>query len=398
MEIELDFGPADFPDFFEGWGDTHFTNTLKDGVKSGLNRVFQRDLSTDLLKLKIDDKMNITCFRKGSYSNGISLKHIRDIGDFYISGLKIEFDVVKDRPLSDLNLVCSLGARLDHWFPDADPAPLVKVKPMKKWDRVTLRFGYLVIPKGALPVDYSIIDQCTCNADTLLPVYQATMLHFQCFVCAKKYICECFRGIAEHSIARPNFNNGPFTDLVSQTTYKAEICHLCRGVPSTTGAYERGKSEVRSYYHSYLHAFAMGNGFDWRAAESLIRDRLGIPHIGEGWIAEANMLRIVRSLFPDVDVLHQASPDWLGRQRFDIYIPDYGLAVEYNGEQHYFPIEHFGGDKGFLATVQRDEDKRQKAVGAGVTMIEFAYDDDLSPEAVFLRLKPFAKIQKRQGI
>jgi len=350
------------------------------------------------IQVKIDDKMNITCFRKGSYSNGISLKHIRDIGDFYISGLKIEFDVVKDRPLSDLNLVCSLGARLDHWFPDADPAPLVKVKPMKKWDRVTLRFGYLVIPKGALPVDYSIIDQCTCNADTLLPVYQATMLHFQCFVCAKKYICECFRGIAEHSIARPNFNNGPFTDLVSQTTYKAEICHLCRGVPSTTGAYERGKSEVRSYYHSYLHAFAMGNGFDWKAAENSIRDRLGIPHIGEGWIAEANMLRIVRSLFPDVDVLHQASPDWLGRQRFDIYIPDYGLAVEYNGEQHYFPIEHFGGEKGFLATVQRDEDKRQKAVGAGVTMIEFAYDDDLSPEAVFLRLKPFAKIQKRQGI
>jgi|GEM_PF-2669181 len=108
MEIELDFGPADFPDLFEGWGDTHFTNTLKDGVKSGLNRVFQRDLRTDILKLKIDDKMNITCFRKGSYSNGISLKHIRDIGDFYISGLKIEFDVVKDRPLSDLNLVCSL--------------------------------------------------------------------------------------------------------------------------------------------------------------------------------------------------------------------------------------------------------------------------------------------------
>lgn len=102
----------------------------------------------------------------------------------------------------------------------------------------------------------------------------------------------------------------------------------------------------------------------------------------------------MRSFFSDVDVLHQASPDWLGRQHFNIFIPDYDLAVEYSGEQHYFPIEHFGGEVGLQASVQRDEEKRQKVKEAGVTMVEFSYDEDLSPESVFLRLKPFAKGSK----
>jgi hypothetical protein len=34
---------------------------------------------------------------------------------------------------------------------------------------------------------------------------------------------------------------------------------------------------------------------------------------------------------------------WIENQRIDIYFPKYNIAIEYNGEQHYIPIEHFGG-------------------------------------------------------
>ena len=31
----------------------------------------------------------------------------------------------------------------------------------------------------------------------------------------------------------------------------------------------------------------------------------------------------------------------------DFYLPDYNIFIEYNGEQHYVPIEHFGGELQF---------------------------------------------------
>ena len=167
---------------------------------------------------------------------------------------------------------------------------------------------------------------------------------------------------------------------------------MCRGVPSTTGNRQQGQSEVRAYYWRYISDFARGTAMNWREAENLVRDRLGVPRIGEGWLAEANLLRIVQALYPQHEVLHQASPDWLGRQRFDIFIPELSLAIEYNGQQHYAPIEHFGGQRGFEATQQRDQDKRDKAAEAGVALVEFRYDENLSPEHVAQRIH--ARLEK----
>lgn len=43
--------------------------------------------------------------------------------------------------------------------------------------------------------------------------------------------------------------------------------------------------------------------------------------------------------------------------RYDFYIPKYGLYIEFNGIQHYEPVDRFGGLKGHLATVIRDSEK-----------------------------------------
>ena len=38
----------------------------------------------------------------------------------------------------------------------------------------------------------------------------------------------------------------------------------------------------------------------------------------------------------------------------DFYLPDYKVAIECQGEQHFRPIEHFGGKDNFETTVKRD--------------------------------------------
>ena len=51
--------------------------------------------------------------------------------------------------------------------------------------------------------------------------------------------------------------------------------------------------------------------------------------------------------------------DWLGKKSLDFYLPDYSIAIECQGIQHFKPVEHFGGDKGFEETRTRDMDKRK---------------------------------------
>lgn len=79
-------------------------------------------------------------------------------------------------------------------------------------------------------------------------------------------------------------------------------------------------------------------------------------------------------------ILYEYSPDWLGKQRFDIYIPKYNIAIEYNGEQHYKPIARFGGVLGYNKTVERDSYKLEKCKANNCKLYVLRYDyknDDL---------------------
>lgn len=42
---------------------------------------------------------------------------------------------------------------------------------------------------------------------------------------------------------------------------------------------------------------------------------------------------------------------------FDFYLPKYNVVIEYQGEQHYKPIEWFGGVKEYLKIIERDQYK-----------------------------------------
>lgn len=84
--------------------------------------------------------------------------------------------------------------------------------------------------------------------------------------------------------------------------------------------------------------------------------------------------------FPDLEILYEYSPDWLGKQRFDIYIPKYNIAIEYNGEQHYKPIARFGGVLRYNKTVERDSYKLEKCKANNCKLYVLRYDyknDDL---------------------
>ena len=95
----------------------------------------------------------------------------------------------------------------------------------------------------------------------------------------------------------------------------------------------------------------------------------------------------MKDIFPENEVVHQASPEWLGRQRFDIFIPELKLAIEYQGQQHYKPISLFGGEEGFLQTQKRDKLKFKLCAENGTKLIYFRYDEQITRKLIETRIK-----------
>jgi len=107
-----------------------------------------------------------------------------------------------------------------------------------------------------------------------------------------------------------------------------------------------------------------------RDAENFIRNAIGIPKVGEGWISETKLFYFLQEKFPEQEIIQHASPSWLGRQHLDIFFPEISLAIEYQGEQHDRPIEFFGGEEAFKEVKKRDRKKKRLCKKNDVMLIE----------------------------
>ena len=82
----------------------------------------------------------------------------------------------------------------------------------------------------------------------------------------------------------------------------------------------------------------------------------------------------------NIEFLTQYSFDKLvglkgGLLLYDFYIPKYNILIEYNGEQHYRPIDYFGGEEKFKVQQEHDRRKREYAENNGFQFIEIGYWD-----------------------
>lgn len=58
---------------------------------------------------------------------------------------------------------------------------------------------------------------------------------------------------------------------------------------------------------------------------------------------------------------------------YDFHLPDYGIIVEFNGRQHYEPVDRFGGLERFNQQIDRDAFKRTLAREYRIPLIEIHY-------------------------
>lgn len=62
---------------------------------------------------------------------------------------------------------------------------------------------------------------------------------------------------------------------------------------------------------------------------------------------------------------------------FDFYLPKFNICIEFQGIQHYQPIELFGGEKTFMECKIRDQIKENYCKEKDITLITIKYTDDI---------------------
>lgn len=126
------------------------------------------------------------------------------------------------------------------------------------------------------------------------------------------------------------------------------------------------------------------DGYEWIARPSAVLYGSGCPicNISKGekaianWLDANNILYESQKKFDDCKNVNSLP--------FDFYLSDYNIAIEYQGIQHYEPIEYFGGQESFKNQVLRDNIKKEYCQKNNIFLIEIPYYCNLDEELIKL--------------
>ena len=94
------------------------------------------------------------------------------------------------------------------------------------------------------------------------------------------------------------------------------------------------------------------------------------------WKSELSMYKLLKNYFPDA--IYQYRFKELGQQSLDVFIPSKNIAFEYQGQQHYQPIEIFGGKEHFEKQQQNDANKKRICEENNIILIEWKYNENIN--------------------
>jgi len=113
------------------------------------------------------------------------------------------------------------------------------------------------------------------------------------------------------------------------------------------------------------------------------------------------ILKIIEKRFPNEEIewdykhpkLRYKTSNY--RMELDVFVRSQNLAIEYQGEQHFFPVPHFGGKKGLQKRKSRDQEKRKACKKNGIILIEIPYTWDGKEDTVIEEIERKLKSKNR---
>ena len=98
------------------------------------------------------------------------------------------------------------------------------------------------------------------------------------------------------------------------------------------------------------------HGEFWQIPTHHISMKCGCPKCNRSHLEE----KIERVLIENnINFEYQKRFKWLNRQSLDFYLPEYNIAIECQGEQHFKSIDYFGGKSRFQKQLKLDKQKKE---------------------------------------
>ena len=104
------------------------------------------------------------------------------------------------------------------------------------------------------------------------------------------------------------------------------------------------------------------------------------------WKSEELMFECVRKVFKNKEVVHQYRPYYLhtgtGQLSYDVFVCGLNIAFEYQGKQHFEPVELFGGEESFKKGQERDKLKKELSEKNGIKLLYVNYWEDITVDLI----------------
>ncbi len=121
--------------------------------------------------------------------------------------------------------------------------------------------------------------------------------------------------------------------------------------------------------------------------ENEVRVKFGFKKVGEAWANETLLYQLVCETFPKEKIYRHHRPEFLEFLELDIFIPSLNIGIEYQGIQHYKPVEHWGGKTSLEQIIKRDKKKKRLCNMNNIKLVIFYYYEELSRESVENKIK-----------
>lgn len=158
------------------------------------------------------------------------------------------------------------------------------------------------------------------------------------------------------------------------------------------------QKRIEEYFkYFYIEKYFKEKDDLWKFADKLLKDAYNSKFINEEfstykrpvnkWKSEELVYNLTKKLYKDYEVIYQHKPFFLrsnkgGQMSYDVYISKLRIAIEYQGKQHFEPVDFFGGEKSYIEVTERDKLKKELSEQNGVKLIYINYWEDINSQLI----------------